>query len=117
MRRRTSLWATAIIAVLATACSSSGGGSNEPTTAQLTATLKADPQIKQLESQAGAKAGKVKQVISCIATALEKDADPIDLKQYVAGKLDLADIGGKTKGSAQRAQQDAQTCPENKLSS
>jgi hypothetical protein len=111
------LVAVTLVAGLVTGCSSSGGGgSSAPTTAQLTAKLKNDPQIKQLESRAGSKAGRVKQVIGCIASALAKDADPNDLKRYVAGKLDLADIGGKAAGSAKRAQADTRNCAVQKLS-
>jgi hypothetical protein len=107
----------ALAAVLLVAgCSSSGGGST-PSTGTLTAKLKNDPNIKKLEQAAGSKAGKVKQVISCIADALEKDADPDDLQKYVDGKLDLADVGGKAKGSAKHAEQDAAKCARGKLGS
>ena len=88
------------------ACGSSGGGSVSQS--QLEKKLKNDPQVTQLTARL--KGSQADVVLSCVAKALKKDADSADLKDYVNGKKNLADIGGKTKGSAQKANTDARTC-------
>ena len=55
------------------------------------------------------------QLVDCIASALEKNANQSQLKQYVNGKLDLNDIGGKKKGSGQDAQAEAKSCAQSKV--
>jgi PBP1b-binding outer membrane lipoprotein LpoB len=105
----------AATALVITGCSSSGGGSNAPDTATLTAKLKQDPEIKQLESSVGAASSKVQKVISCIATALQKDANPDDLNKYVAGKIGLSDVSGRAGVSAKKAEQDTENCAKNAL--
>ena len=91
------------------ACGSSGSGSVSQS--QLKTKLKNDPQVSQLTARL--KGSQADIVVACVAKALKKDADSRDLKDYLHGKKDVADIGGKAKGSAQKAHTDAQTCARN----
>jgi hypothetical protein len=106
----------AATALVATGCSSGGGGS-APDTATLTAKLKKDPTIKQLESSVAGKTDKIDQIIGCIASALQKDGNPDDLNKYVAGKIDLTDVGGKPGVSEKKAETDTQNCVQDALGS
>ena len=101
--------------LLLTGCSSSGGGGVNQS--QLESKIKKEPQIQTLLSQGGKKAKLTDALVGCIAKALKKDADPSDLKKYVQGKLDINDVGGKSKGSASKAKTDVQTCAQNVASS
>lgn len=74
--------------------------------------MKSEPEIQQLMQQGGTKAQVTDQLVSCIATALEKDADSSDLKDYVNGKKNLDDVGCKTKGSSNDAQNEAKNCAQ-----
>lgn len=114
IRRLTATVATAGLLGLA-ACSSSGGGGSVSQT-QLESKLRKDPQMTQLTTQLKGDKKKVDIVVTCIAKALKKDADQKDLADYVHGKKNLADIGGKAKGSAQKAHDDAQTCAQQAVS-
>lgn len=100
-----------VVATCVAACSSSGGGG--VSTTKLESKLKNEPAISSVISQGGAKAKVTSQLVDCIAKALKKDADPDDLAKYVDGKMNLNDIGGKDKGSANDAQSDAKTCAQN----
>jgi hypothetical protein len=93
------------------ACGSSGGGGGSVSQSQLESKLKKDPQVSQLTARL--KGSQADIVLTCVAKALKKDADSGDLKDYVNGKKNLADIGGKAKGSAQKANTDAATCARN----
>jgi hypothetical protein len=93
------------------ACSSSGGGGVSQSA--LEGKLKKEPTIQQLLQQGGKKANLTTKLVDCVATALEKNADPSDLQKYVKGQMNLDDIGGKAKGSANSAKSELTTCAKN----
>lgn len=115
--RRSAGWTSIAAVMIVAACSSSSGSSGGVSEGALEAKLKNEAAIKTLIDQGGAKAKVTTQLVGCIAKALEKDASPSDLKKYVDGKLDLADIGGKTKGAAADAKTVAQTCVQSAVKS
>jgi long-subunit acyl-CoA synthetase (AMP-forming) len=98
------------------ACGSSGGG-NSVSQSKLEAKLKSEPSIQSVTVQGGTKAKITDQLVDCIAKALEKNANQSDLKKYVDGKMNLNDVGGKSKGAGNSAQAEAKTCAQNAVSS
>lgn len=94
-------------AICLTACSSASGGVSQ---SKLENKLKSEPVIQTLLHQGGTKAQVTDQLVGCVATALEKNASQSDLKKYVAGKMNLNDVGGKTKGSANNAAAEVRSC-------
>ena len=109
-QHRATLKLTAVAAALClAACSSSGGGSSV-SQSKLAAKLKSEPSLQTVLHQGGTKAKIANQLVDCIAKALKKDADQSDLSKYVDGKMNLNDVGGKDKGSANKAEADARTC-------
>ena len=92
------------------ACGSSGGSGSSVSQSKLEAKLRSEPQIQSLLQQGGTKAKVTSQLVDCVAQALEKDANQSDLKKYVDGKMNLNDIGGKTKGSGNNAKVTVQNC-------
>jgi hypothetical protein len=111
-QHRATLKLTAVAAALClAACSSSGGGSSGSVSqSKLAAKLKSEPSLQTVLHQGGTKAKIANQLVDCIAKALKKDADQSDLSKYVDGKMNLNDVGGKDKGSANKAEADARTC-------
>jgi hypothetical protein len=99
--------------VLLAACSSDNGVSES----KLESKIKSEPSIQSVLNQGGTKADVADALVQCIAQALRKDADQDDLKKYVDGKLNLSDVGGRSKGSALDAQADAKTCAQSAVSS
>jgi hypothetical protein len=111
MKFRTGLASAGVAAVLMSVAACSG--SSSVSQSKLDSKLKSEPEIQQLLQQGGAKATVTSQVVSCIATALEKNASQADLKDYVSGKKNLDDIGGATKGSANAASAEVKSCATN----
>ena len=109
-RRFTSSAAALLAASALAACSSSSGAG--VSLGSLESKLKKEPAIQSVLNQGGTKAKLTSQLVDCIAKALDKNANQSDLKKYVSGKLDLNDIGGKSKGSANGAENDAKTCAQ-----
>lgn len=109
-RTRTAVIALVLAPGLLAGCSSSGGSGSGVSQSQLESKIKSEPSIQTLLKQGGAKASVTKQLVSCIATALEKDAKPADLKNYVAGKLTIEKVGAKSKTADNQAATDAKTC-------
>ena len=68
-------------------------------------------------NEGGTKATVTTQLVDCIAQALENNADQADLKKYVNGQMDLNDIGGAGKGSADSAQSEAENCAKTAVAS
>jgi predicted FMN-binding regulatory protein PaiB len=99
------------------ACSSSGGGGSSVSQSKLSAKLKSEPSLQTVLHQGGAQGKVANQLVDCIAKALKKDADQSDLSKYVDGKMNLNDVGGKDKGSTNKAEADAKTCATNAVSS
>lgn len=112
LRRQAVSAATAAVLALA-ACGSSGGGA--PSQSQLESKLKKDTQLSQQLKAAHLTQKQVSVALKCVAKALRKDADPGDLNDYVDGKKNLTDVGGKAKGSAQKLTTDAETCVRDAL--
>jgi hypothetical protein len=101
---------TAVAGVLClAACSSSGGGSSV-SQSKLASKLKSEPSIQTVIKQGGTQSKIATELVDCIAKALKKDANQSDLKKYVDGKMNLNDVGGKSKGSANKAEADAKSC-------
>lgn len=98
-------------------CSSSKSSGGVSLT-QLEDKLKSEPSIQQAQAQAPpAGKGVVNALIECVAKAMEQQADPNELKQYVQGKLNLNDIGGKSKGSGNAAENEVKNCARPAISS
>ncbi len=115
-RKRGPFKITAVAAVLfLAACSSSG--SSSVSQSQLAAKLKSEPTIQSVIQQGGTKGKVATQLVDCIAKALKKDASGSDLKKYVDGKMNLNDVGGKSKGSANKAEADAKSCATSAVAS
>jgi hypothetical protein len=100
---------TAVAGVLClAACSSGSGGSVSQS--KLASKLKSEPSIQTVIKQGGTQSKIATELVDCIAKALKKDANQSDLKKYVDGKMNLNDVGGKSKGSANKAEADAKSC-------
>lgn len=100
-------------AVSLAACSSSGGGG--PSQSDIEGKLKKDPQLTALESQLHLDKTKVDTVDSCVAKAMEKYVSKSDIQDYVNGKKQLGDLGAKSKGGGQKADQYTKSCVQNSL--
>jgi ABC-type oligopeptide transport system substrate-binding subunit len=116
-QHRATLKLTAVAAALCLAACSSSGGSSSVSESKLAAKLKSEPSLQTVLNQGGTKAKIANQLVDCIAKALKKDASQSDLNKYVDGKMNLNDVGGKAKGSANKAQTDAKTCATNVVNS
>jgi hypothetical protein len=116
-QHRATLKLTAVAAALGLAACSSSGGSGSVSQSKLAAKLKSEPSLQSVLNQGGTKGKVANDLVDCLAKALKKDADQSDLSKYVDGKMNLNDVGGKDKGSSNKAAADAKTCATNAVNS
>lgn len=104
-----------LAATLIAACSGSSGGGSAPSKSQVESKLKTESDFKELATATGKNAVIGNKLISCVAEALEKDADPSSLQDYVDGKVKAENIKFKAGSSQSDAKSDFETCGKSVL--